>query len=233
MFLRFIHVVACISTPFLFDGWLIFHRICSPSCLSIPSSMRVWVIYCSCLWCCGAHVFERLFSILLSIALRNRPAGSYSNSVFSLSGSHQTDFQSDWFSGWLIFRVRVSVFSTSLSTVIIFHFFNVFFKRHFCCGPFLKSLLNLLSYYFCFMFGFFGCKACEISAPPSRDRTLTLALKGRVSTTVTPGESLWVFLFCWLLSFWVWSGIPLWFWFPFPYWLMMLRLCSCASWPFA
>ena len=32
-------------------------------------------------------------------------------------------------------------------------------------GPFLKSLLNLLQYRFCFMFWFFGPKACEILAP--------------------------------------------------------------------
>ena len=29
----------------------------------------------------------------------------------------------------------------------------------------LKSLLNLLQYYFCFMFCFFGCKAYGISVP--------------------------------------------------------------------
>ena len=29
------------------------------------------------------------------------------------------------------------------------------------CGPFLKSLLNLLQYHFCFMFWFFDLTACE------------------------------------------------------------------------
>ena len=32
------------------------------------------------------------------------------------------------------------------------------------CGPFLKSLLNLLQYCFCFIFQFFGPKACGILA---------------------------------------------------------------------
>ena len=32
-------------------------------------------------------------------------------------------------------------------------------------GPFLKSLLNLLQYCFCFMFWFFGHEACGILAP--------------------------------------------------------------------
>ena len=33
----------------------------------------------------------------------------------------------------------------------------------FGCGSFLNSLLNLLQYYFCFMFWSFGYKACEIA----------------------------------------------------------------------
>ena len=40
-----------------------------------------------------------------------------------------------------------------------------FFLRFFWCGPFLKSLLNLLQYCFCFMLWFFGHKACGILAP--------------------------------------------------------------------
>ena len=38
-----------------------------------------------------------------------------------------------------------------------------FFLRSFLCGPFLKSLLNLLQYCFCFIFWIFGHKPCEIS----------------------------------------------------------------------
>ena len=35
----------------------------------------------------------------------------------------------------------------------------------FWCGPFLKSLLNLLQYCFCFLFWIFGCEVCGILAP--------------------------------------------------------------------
>ena len=35
----------------------------------------------------------------------------------------------------------------------------------FQCGPFLKSLLNLLQYYFCFAFWFLGHKAYGILVP--------------------------------------------------------------------
>ena len=35
-------------------------------------------------------------------------------------------------------------------------FFNLYLFIYFCCGPFLKSLFNLLQNYFCFtFFGFF------------------------------------------------------------------------------
>ena len=36
------------------------------------------------------------------------------------------------------------------------------FLKIFLYELFLKSLLDLLQYYFCFMFWFLGCKACEI-----------------------------------------------------------------------
>ena len=44
--------------------------------------------------------------------------------------------------------------------------FFFFFLRFFWCGPFLKSLLNLLQYGFCFMFWFFGHEACGVLVPP-------------------------------------------------------------------
>ena len=43
-----------------------------------------------------------------------------------------------------------------------------FLKKYFLffwCGPFLKSLLDLLQYCFCFMFCFFGLEACGILVP--------------------------------------------------------------------
>ena len=57
-----------------------------------------------------------------------------------------------------------------------------FFHKDFSCGPFLKSLLSLLQYCFCFMFSFFGLMAHRILAlqprfkltfPASGDEDLT------------------------------------------------------------
>ena len=42
--------------------------------------------------------------------------------------------------------------------------FSFFFKVFCCCEPSLKSLLNLLQYYFCFIFCVFGHKARGILA---------------------------------------------------------------------
>ena len=45
-------------------------------------------------------------------------------------------------------------------------FFGKIFFFFFGCGPFLKSLLNLLQYRFCFVcFLCFGCQACGIFPP--------------------------------------------------------------------
>ena len=49
-------------------------------------------------------------------------------------------------------------------------------------GPFLKSLLNLLQYYFCLMFWAFGPEACRILAPQPGIKPIPPAL-GR-----SPGE---------------------------------------------
>ena len=60
----------------------------------------------------------------------------------------------------------------------------------FWCGPFLKSLLNLLQYCFCFMFCFFPPQACVILAPQSGIKPATSALEGEVLTTGPPRKSL-------------------------------------------
>ena len=69
--------------------------------------------------------------------------------------------------------------------------FSLIFKRFFWCGPFLKSLLNLLQYCFCFTFHFFGHEACGISAP-------------RPGIEPTPpeleGEVFFFFWLCWVLG---------------------------------
>ena len=51
-----------------------------------------------------------------------------------------------------------------MSALAISSSFFFFFSG---CGPFLKSLLNLLQYCFCFMFCFFGLEACGILVPRS------------------------------------------------------------------
>ena len=67
-------------------------------------------------------------------------------------------------------------------------FFKIFF--FFGCGPFLKSLLNLLQYCFCFMFWFSGHEACGILAPQPGMEPTPHALEGKVLTTGLPGKSL-------------------------------------------
>ena len=56
--------------------------------------------------------------------------------------------------------------------------------------PFLKSLLNLLPYCFCFMFRVFGPEACWILAPQPRIEPTAPALEGEVLTTGPSGRSL-------------------------------------------
>ena len=79
-------------------------------------------------------------------------------------------------------------FSASVRTVLYF------LRFFFWCGPFLKSLLNLLQYCFCFMFWFFGHKACGILSPPPGIESAPPALEGEVLTTGLPGKSLRTFL---------------------------------------
>ena len=65
----------------------------------------------------------------------------------------------------------------------------IFFLRLFWCGPFLKSLLNLLQYCFSFMFWLFGCKTYGILACPLGIATAPPVLEGDVLTTELPGKS--------------------------------------------
>ena len=60
----------------------------------------------------------------------------------------------------LKFTVKSMTFMRTL--LALAGFFRFFFKK---CGPFKKSLLNLLWYSFCFMFWFYGPKVCGILAP--------------------------------------------------------------------
>ena len=80
----------------------------------------------------------------------------------------------------------------SLKYVILLGFF---FKIIFGCRPFLKFLLNLLQYCFCFLFFFFGHEAQGIlDSHPGVEPALP-ALEGEVLTTGLPGKFQGVILF--------------------------------------
>ena len=64
------------------------------------------------------------------------------------------------------------------------------FLKIFWCGPFLKSLFNLLQYCFALCFVFFGSEACGILAPWPGIKPTPSALEGQVLTTGPPGRSL-------------------------------------------
>ena len=63
-----------------------------------------------------------------------------------------------------------------------------FIKIFFLQGSFLKSLFNLLQYYFCFVFWFFGHKACGILALWAGIQPTPPALEDEVLTTGPPGS---------------------------------------------
>ena len=66
-----------------------------------------------------------------------------------------------------------------------------FFKIFFLSVPLFKSLLlNVLQYYFCFMFWFFGQETCGFLAFRSGTEPTVPALEGEVFTTRQTGRSL-------------------------------------------
>ena len=56
----------------------------------------------------------------------------------------------------------------------------------FWCGPIIKPLLRLLQYCLCFMFWFFGPRACGILASPPGIKPTPTVLEGEVLTTGPP-----------------------------------------------
>ena len=77
-------------------------------------------------------------------------------------------------------------------TVLWLQFYSrsfFFFFKIFLCGPFLKSLLSLLQYCFCFMFWFFSHEACGILAPWPGIEPVPPALEGEVLNTGLPSKS--------------------------------------------
>ena len=83
-------------------------------------------------------------------------------------------------------------------TGIFFEFFLFFPLKLFSCVPFLKSLLNVLKYCFCFMF--LGHKACRILAPWLGIEPISPALKSKVLTAGPPEKSLGLFFLFLLFS---------------------------------
>ena len=79
-----------------------------------------------------------------------------------------------------------------------FFFLKIFF--FFWCGPFSKSLLNLLQYCFCFLFWIFGPEACGIFAPWPGIEHAPPALEGKVLTTGPPGKFHSILFFSELLN---------------------------------
>ena len=67
--------------------------------------------------------------------------------------------------------------------------FKVFYFLLFWCGPFFKSLLYVLQYYFPSMLWFLGYEACGILAPWPRIEPALRALEGKVSTSGPPRKS--------------------------------------------
>ena len=85
---------------------------------------------------------------------------------------------------------------------------NIIFRalcNFFGCGPFLKSLLNLLQYCFCCMFLYFGSKACGILAPRPGSEPAPLALESKALTSGPPGKSLVCFLFYFLIKLFIFN----------------------------
>ena len=83
-----------------------------------------------------------------------------------------------------------TVFS-DLSVVFVFAFFLY--------GPFLKSLLGLLWYYFCFLFWFFSHEACGILVSQPGVELALPVLEGQVLTSGLPGKAQKPYVF-WLVN---------------------------------
>ena len=63
------------------------------------------------------------------------------------------------------------------------------FQEYFGCGPFLKSLLNLLQCCFCFIFWFLSQEACGILFPQPGIEPMSSALEREGPTTEPLGIS--------------------------------------------
>ena len=87
--------------------------------------------------------------------------------------------------------------SVLMLQLLIHNFFLAYFFKKFLCGPFLKSLLSLLKYCFCFIFWFLGYESGRTLSPRSGIKPTPLALEGEVLTTGPPGKFLFL-AYLWL-----------------------------------
>ena len=85
--------------------------------------------------------------------------------------------------------VLQGIFSTQGSNPGLPHCRQILYQlSHKGSGPFLKSLLNLVQYCFCFMFLFFVHEACEILVPYPGTKPTPCALDSSLNHW-TPGKS--------------------------------------------
>ena len=87
--------------------------------------------------------------------------------------------------------------SVLMLQLLIHNFFLAYFFKKFLCGPFLKSLLSLLKYCFCFIFWFLGYESGRTLSPRSGIKPTPLALESEVLTTGPPGKFLFL-AYLWL-----------------------------------
>ena len=136
-------------------------------------------------------------------AEKNQSCSTYLNTFLQAPCAHRRVFvlYSHWISSLacltvtkiISFSVRLKEINFSVPTYLKIHIFL----------PFLKSSLTLLQHCACFMFWFFGHKACRILTPQPGIELSPFTLEGKVLTTGPPGKSLRIFLISLLIG----SGI--------------------------
>ena len=89
----------------------------------------------------------------------------------------------------MFYQTRHLGLGNAFTLSIYVHTSEIIFLKIFLCGPFLKPLMNLLQYDFCFMVWLFVCKAHGILPPQSGIKTILPALKSEVLSTGPPGKS--------------------------------------------
>ena len=91
---------------------------------------------------------------------------------------HNTSFK-------IYFKKRVWTSTLGVIEKRVKLFFQIFFHMNY----FLNSLLNLLQYYFCFMFSLCSHGECGILAPRPGIEPAPPALQGEILSTGQPGKS--------------------------------------------